>query len=76
MVNGEITLPEYVQDNKGLNAFVRDSSSHGYTFNPDYLCFFRFLARSRVPPLDNLHPHRFTYNYCYTRWSLIFRLVP
>ena len=64
MGTGEIILPDYVRDNKGLNALVRDSSSHGYTFNLDDLCFFRFLASSRVPPLDNLHPYRFTYNYC------------
>ena len=64
MGTGEIIFPDYVQYNKGLNALVRDSSRHGYTYNPDDLCFFWFLASSRVAPLDNLHLYRFTYNYC------------
>ena len=35
MGTGEIIFPDYVPDNKGLNALVRDSSRQGYTFNQD-----------------------------------------
>ena len=53
----QITLPDYVQNNQGLNVLVRDRSKHSRPLYNDNLCFFRCLALSRGADINHLERH-------------------
>ena len=54
----QITLPDYVQNNQGLNALVCDmSKTQKKPLYTDNLCFFRCLALSRGADINRLERH-------------------
>ena len=54
---GDFFLPDYVLENKGLNALVCETCNSYRPPYQDNLCFFWVLARIRGSPLNNLDPH-------------------
>ena len=50
----EVTLPDYVRNNPGLNSLHRDWSKHNKPLYSDNLFFFRALAVSRGANMYNL----------------------
>ena len=53
----QITLPDYVQNNQGLNSLACDQCKHNTPFYNDNLCFFRCLALSRGADINHLERH-------------------
>ena len=53
----QITLPDYMRNNPGLNGLVCDLSKYGKPSYSDNLCFFRALALSRGADMFNLETH-------------------